>query len=157
MSEIEKEKGDLKEEDIVLNIEAAFKSAFYMHFRYLYNNAKKLNISKAFYIAIYFYIREFCYSSMFRYNTKGEFNVPYGGISYNKKHLTKKIEYFTNKELLEHLAKTKMCSLDFLNFCKKTSLILMILCFWIRLTIPNSTHMQRIPSIKVIRRDLLII
>lgn len=119
MSEIEKEKGDLKEEDIVLNIEAAFKSAFYMHFRYLYNNAKKLNISKAFYIAIYFYIREFCYSSMFRYNTKGEFNVPYGGISYNKKHLTKKIEYFTNKELLEHLAKTKMCSLDFFEFLQK--------------------------------------
>ena len=53
------------------------------------------------------------------YNTKGEFNVPYGGISYNKKHLTKKIEYFTNKELLEHLAKTKMCSLDFFEFLQK--------------------------------------
>ena len=119
MCEIEKEKGDLKGEDILLNIEAAFKSAFYMHFRYLYNNAKKLNISKAFYTAIYFYIREFCYSSMFRYNAKGDFNVPYGGISYNKKYLTKKIEYFTNKELLEHLAKTKMCSLDFFEFLQK--------------------------------------
>ena len=119
MSELERAKGDLKEEDVLLNIEAAFKSAFYMHFRYLYNNAEKLNLSKAFYIAIYFYIREFCYSSMFRYNASGEFNVPYGGISYNKKYLTKKIEYFTNEELLDHLAKTKMCSLDFFDFLRK--------------------------------------
>ena len=54
MSEIEKDKGNLSNEDIMSNIECAFKSAFYMHFRYLYNHSKELNLSKSFYIAIYF-------------------------------------------------------------------------------------------------------
>ena len=116
MAEIEKEKGNLCEEDVLLNIECAFKSAFYMHFRYLYNNASELNISKAFRIAIYFYIREFCYSSMFRYNANGDFNVPYGGISYNRKYLTKKIEYFTEASLVEHLSHTTLSCSDFYDF-----------------------------------------
>lgn len=119
MVEIEKEKGDLCEEDLLLNIECAFKSAFYMHFRYLYNNAEELKISKAFRIAIYFYIREFCYSSMFRYNANGDFNVPYGGISYNRKHLSKKIEYFSDVSLVEQLHKTKLSCSDFYDFLKE--------------------------------------
>lgn len=116
MAEIEQRKNKLSTDDLVRNIECAFKSAFYMHFRYLYNNAKELNISEPFYIAIYFYIREFCYSSMFRYNANGGFNVPYGGISYNKKNLTRKIEYFSSSELLEHLNKTTTARLDFEMF-----------------------------------------
>lgn len=118
MVEIEQEKGDLSKEDFLLNIECGFKSAFYMHFRYLYNNAKSLNISNAFYIAIYFYIREFCYSSMFRYNCNGHFNVPYGGISYNKKSLLKKLEYFSNLDLLKQLKNTTLSCDDFENFLK---------------------------------------
>lgn len=116
MVEIEKEKGDLSKEDFLLNIECAFKSAFYMHFRYLYNNAKSLNISTPFYIAIYFYIREFCYSSMFRYNCNGQFNVPYGGISYNKKSLLKKLEYFCNIDLLKQLKSSTLSCDDFESF-----------------------------------------
>lgn len=119
MVDIEQRKNELSPDDLVQNIECAFKSAFYMHFRYLYNNAKELKIGEPFYIAIYFYIREFCYSSMFRYNTNGDFNVPYGGISYNKKNLTKKIEYFSSNELLEHLNKTTMAQLDFEIFLDK--------------------------------------
>ena len=116
MVDIEQSKNDLIQDDFIQNIECAFKSAFYMHFRYLYNNAKELNICTPFYIAIYFYIREFCYSSMFRYNANGCFNVPYGGISYNKKSLTKKIEYFANNDLLAHLRKTIMGCTDFETF-----------------------------------------
>lgn len=119
MSEIEKEKGDLSKEDFLSNIECAFKSAFYMHFRYLYNHSKELNLSKAFYIAIYYYIREFCYSSMFRYNSNGDFNVPYGGISYNRKYLTKKIDYFNEVELKNQLEKTKISCADFYDFLKE--------------------------------------
>lgn len=116
MVKLEKEKGDLTEEDFILNIECAFKSAFYMHFRFLYNNSSELNISNSFKIAIFYFLREFCYSSMFRYNKSGQFNVPYGGISYNKKYLYKKIEYFSNKELLLHLSKTQIFCDDFENF-----------------------------------------
>lgn len=119
MVDIEQYRNELQQEDFIQNIECAFKSAFYMHFRYLYNNAKELNISLPFYIAIYYYIREFCYSSMFRYNASGEFNVPYGGISYNKKSLTKKIEYFSSKDLLSHLNKTVMGCLDFEEFLEQ--------------------------------------
>jgi len=40
MKVIENEKWKLPEKDILDNIETALKSAFYMHFRYLYNNKK---------------------------------------------------------------------------------------------------------------------
>lgn len=121
MDEIEKKKGTLCEEDLLLNIECAFKSAFYMHFRYLYNNSDELKISKAFRIAIYFFIREFCYSSMFRYNANGAFNVPYGGISYNRKYLAKKIDYFSDSVLVEQLSKTKLFCSDFYEFLEQFS------------------------------------
>lgn len=116
MVEIESRKNTLSKGDFIQNIECAFKSAFYMHFRYLYNNSDELKLSKPFSVAIYFYIREFCYSSMFRYNANGHFNVPYGGISYNKKSLSKKIEYFTNEDLICHLQKTQMGCYDFEEF-----------------------------------------
>ena len=101
MKKLEKEKGDLSLEDIRKNIETGFKSGLYMHFRYLYNNINKLNIDTSFANAIFYFIREYCYSSMFRYNSNGEFNVPYGGSSYNKKYLTDKIKYLKNKKILK--------------------------------------------------------
>ncbi len=116
--ELEKENGDLSKFDFLSNIECAFKAAFYMHFRHLYNYADDYKLSRPFYIAIYFFIREFCYSSMFRYNEKGQFNVPYGGISYNKKSLLKKLEYFKEQELVNHLANTKISSNDFEDILK---------------------------------------
>lgn len=119
MVEIENNKGDLSRIDFISNIECAFKSAFYMHFRFLYNNAIELGISDSFYCAIYFYIREFCYSAMFRYNKNGKFNVPYGGISYNNKTLSKKLAYFKSQELISHLKSTTICCNDFEAFLKK--------------------------------------
>lgn len=119
MAALEEAKGELSHEDLILNFEGAFKSAFYMHFRYLYNHIEELSISKSFATAIYFFIREFCYSSMFRYNRNGKFNVPYGGISYNKKSLSKKIAYFQSKDLTSQLSKTTIMSNDFEEFFKK--------------------------------------
>ena len=119
MAALEETKGELSQEDLILNFEGAFKSAFYMHFRYLYNHIEELSISKSFATAIYFFIREFCYSSMFRYNRNGKFNVPYGGISYNKKSLSKKIAYFQSKGLICQLSKTTIISDDFEAFFKK--------------------------------------
>lgn len=87
-----------------------------MHFRYLYNNIDTFKIEKPFATAIYYFIREYCYSSMYRYNSNGKFNVPYGGISYNKKVLTDKINYFRSENLIKHLNKTTMKALDFKEF-----------------------------------------
>lgn len=111
--------GKMSSEDLILNIQCAFSSAFYIHFRYLYNNIENLKICKPFGTAIYFFIREYCYSSMFRYNSRDEFNVPFGGISYLKKEMKRKINYFKSDELLIHLKNTTFENLDFKIFLDK--------------------------------------
>ena len=119
MYKLENEKGKMQEEDTLDNIECAFKSAFYMHFRHLYNEHEKLEINTSFYTAIFYFIREFCYASMFRYNRNGKFNVPYGGISYNRKEFSKKIEYINSKKIRDYMSKTELYTLDFEEFLDK--------------------------------------
>lgn len=122
MNKIEKAKGLLSDENILHNMEASLKSAFYMHFRYLYNNKNELKISEEFSSAMFYFIREYCYASMFRYNKQGKFNVPYGGISYNRKDFNKKIEYLKSKEIKHYMSGTKIYNLDFEDFCNKLHL-----------------------------------
>ena len=55
---------------------------------------------------------------MFRYSSKGEFNVPYGGIAYNSKFLKKKLNYYKSRELRQHFSKTKIYNLDFEEFLR---------------------------------------
>ena len=119
MYKIEKQKMIMSEKDTLDNIECAFKSAFYMHFRHLYNEYDNLNINTSFYTAIFYFIREFCYASMFRYNKNGKFNVPYGGISYNRKEFIKKIEYIGSKKIKEYMQNTQIYCEDFEKFLKE--------------------------------------
>lgn len=116
MKELELLKSKLPDNDILDNIETALKSAFYMHFRHIYNNTEKYNIQSAFKSAIFLFIRNFAYSGMFRYNSNGDFNVPYGGIAYNRKNYSKKIDYLKTKELKSLLENTKIENLDFEDF-----------------------------------------
>jgi len=113
MKELERLKSKLPDNDILDNIETALKSAFYMHFRHIYNNTEKYKISSAFKAAIFLFIRNFAYSGMFRYNANGEFNVPYGGIAYNRKNFLKKVDYLRTKELKSLLDKTTIENKDF--------------------------------------------
>lgn len=122
MKKIEVERNEMNIADIMNNIECAFKSAYYMYFRYLYNNKKKLKLSDEFYCAVFYFVRDFCYASMFRYNANGEFNVPYGGISYNRKDFSKKIEYVSSDELNKYMSKTKIYNYDFEILCDKIEL-----------------------------------
>lgn len=119
MYKIEIQRKKMSEKDTLDNIECAFKSAFYMHFRHLYNEAENLNISTPFYTAIFYFIREFCYASMFRYNKSGKFNVPYGGISYNRKEFIKKINYIGSKKIKEYMENTDIYCDDFEKFLKE--------------------------------------
>lgn len=116
MKVLEKEKGKLPDKDILDNIETALKSAFYMHFRHIYNFYKKYELNQAFYTAIFLFIRNYAYSGMFRYNSKGEFNVPYGGIAYNNKNFRKKIKYLKSEPLRNLLSKTNIINADFQDF-----------------------------------------
>lgn len=118
MKQLESLKNKLSDTDILDNIETAFKSAFYMHFRHIYNNVEKYNIRNAFKAATFLFIRNFAYSGMFRYNSSGDFNVPYGGIGYNRKNYSKKIDYLETQELKLLLDNTVIENDDFENFLK---------------------------------------
>lgn len=118
MKVIENEKWKLPEKDILDNIETALKSAFYMHFRYLYNNKNKYNLKYSYIIAIFLFIRNYAYSWMFRYNKNWDFNVPYGWIWYNNKNFKKKLDYLKSEDLYNHLSKTVIENNDFEAFFK---------------------------------------
>ncbi len=119
MKDLEIKKHKLLDSDILDNIEAALKSAFYMHFRHLYNLNGKYNLNSAFFSAIFLFIRNFAYSGMFRYNSNGEFNVPYGGIGYNKKNFKKKIKYLKSADLQKYMENTIIENDDFEVFFQK--------------------------------------
>lgn len=121
MKKIERNKGRLRDQDILNNCESALKSAFYMHFRFLYNNSKKLSFTDPFSSAIFYFIREFCYASMFRYNKSGHFNVPYGGIQYNRKDFAKKIDMLESTDYRNHLRNVAIYNLDFELFLNTIS------------------------------------
>ena len=53
---------------------------------------------------------------MFRYNRKGEFNIPYGGMSYNKKDFAAKVETLFQPETASLFANTQIYSRDFEEF-----------------------------------------
>lgn len=114
MKDLEDKKGNLPQKDIYDNFECGLKGSFYMFIRALYN---KYDNSEYFY-----FIREYCYSSMFRYNSNGEFNVPYGGISYNRKNFQRKIDYIKSKELQAHFVNTDIYNLDFEEFLDEIKL-----------------------------------
>lgn len=99
------------------NLEAGIKASYYTYLRDIYNNPKEYdNLSKPRKVAIYLFIREYCFSSMFRFNKKGDFNVPYGGISYNKKTLETKRKYYKSAKLKQLLNNTELFQLDFYDF-----------------------------------------
>ena len=113
-AKLEKENSAIPDSDRLDNIEAAMKSAYYMYIRYLQNHLSEL--SKGRQAAVFFFIREYCYSSMFRYNGKGEFNVPYGGISYNRKDFQKKVDYLLSDEMTAKLQSAEIYCEDFEDF-----------------------------------------
>jgi DNA adenine methylase len=119
MKQIERRKERLPDGDILSNVETALKSAFYMHFRYIYNHIDEYNINDYDKSAIFFFIRNFAYGGMFRYNSSGKFNAPYGGIQYNKKNLQKKVDYLKSAGLLRMLKTTVKENLDFEDFLSR--------------------------------------
>ncbi len=118
MRELEVQKHELPEKDLNDNIETAIKSAVYMNYRHLYNDKNIQSNNIKLHSALFFFMRNYAYSGMFRYSSKGDFNVPYGGIAYNRKLMAKKLSYYRSKPLLAHFASTKIYNLDFEVFLK---------------------------------------
>lgn len=119
MKRLEKQRWPLSERDILANLESALKSAYYMHLRHLYNRLDTYSIPPGTASAIFFFVRENAYASMFRYNRNGEFNVPYGGITYNRKNLMRKIASLRSPDLQAYLSTTVIENLDFEEFLLK--------------------------------------
>ncbi len=119
MRQLEMQKHLLPDTDLQDNIETAIKSAVYMNFRYLYNHPE-VKRNKVLHTAMFFFIRNYAYSGMFRYSSKGVFNVPYGGIAYNSKMLRKKLDYYRSGEVLYHFRKTHTYNLDFERFLEES-------------------------------------
>lgn len=102
----------LKKEDIIGLDDIAVtvvKDAIYMSIRELYNTTENEKIR----VACFWFLREYAYSSMFRFNSKGEFNVPYGGKSYNKKMIYSKIKLAYSSEIQNKLENTELSNVDF--------------------------------------------
>lgn len=116
MKFLEYNKRHLPQNEIRDNITCCLKGAFYMYMRHLYNHSRyRTNGFKAF---AYLFMRDMCYSGMFRFNDSGEFNVPYGGISYNSKTYDNTKAKYLNESLIGKLAKTTICAEDYMKFLK---------------------------------------
>lgn len=106
-------------EDLCENFVTGFTSGYYMYFRKVFNDIalERVEIPSAPYRAANFYfIREYCYGSMFRYNAAGEFNIPYGGMSYNKKDMSSKIDNMFQPAMAQLFSGTDMHCQDFEEF-----------------------------------------
>ena len=113
---LESENAPFTDPEVLQNLESAIRSAFYMHLRRVYNHSDDLELSLEERTGAFYFIREFCYASMFRYNEDGHFNVPYGGLQYNRKNFLKKIERLQSDEYQEHLGRAELFCLDFEDF-----------------------------------------
>lgn len=63
--------------------------------------------------ARFIFLREFAYGGMFRYNRKGEFNIPYGGASYNRQDFQSKIERVCAPETVALMRRTEILTGSF--------------------------------------------
>lgn len=119
------EKSPFNDGDLKNNLITGFTSGYYMYFRQVFNDihlGKLIPPSLQYKVANFYFIREYCYGSMFRYNKHGEFNIPYGGMSYNKKNLEAKIQNMFNHDVEELFKSTEIYNLDFADFFEKMNL-----------------------------------
>lgn len=119
------QKKPFSEDDLKDNLITGFTSGYYMYFRDVFNDINLGRIetpSIQYKVANFYFMREYCYGSMFRYNAKGEFNIPYGGISYNTKNFKTKIDNMFNKEVETIFKNTDIHCSDFEEFFKNSRL-----------------------------------
>ncbi|MGQ7373705.1 DNA adenine methylase [Streptococcus suis] len=94
------------------NALGALGSAVYTYLREIYNHTS-FSQNPQLKAALYLFIREYCYSSMFRYNVDGMFNVPFGGNTYAKKDFSERFRQITDSRVIAKLKKTTIHRGDF--------------------------------------------
>jgi DNA adenine methylase len=106
----------LSDRDLLANIEGAVRAALYMAIRARYNRARLSATWSEARLADFLFLREFAYAAMFRFNARGEFNVPYGGLTYNRKSFGGKLDVLFSATMLTRLQNTTWRSADFEEF-----------------------------------------
>lgn len=107
--------------DLLANVEGAVRSALYVSVRSRYNRARLTGIWDPVRLADFLFLREFTYAAMFRFNARDEFNVPYGGITYNRKSLQEKGRLLFSEQMLARLSNTEWRRGDFEPFLVEAS------------------------------------
>lgn len=87
-------------------------STIYTYLRDIYNHTS-IEINSELKTAIYLYLREYSYSSMFRYNSEGFFNVPFGGNTYAKKDFKTRLNQIKSNSVIKKLKQTNILQGDF--------------------------------------------
>jgi DNA adenine methylase len=110
--------------ELFAHFETGIKSGAYLFFRKLLNlqYQQQIQLSAAKAAANWYFVREFCYAAMFRFNAKGEFNIPYGGITYNRKKFRQKITKIFTDEIRVLFNKAKFSNEDFESFLRASQL-----------------------------------
>ena len=151
MMKLEEKKGRLIDKDIIDNIKGALKNGYYTYLRGLYNSPDKFKNDSSLLAVLFLFLRTFCFSGMFRFNRSNHFNVPYGGIGYNKNNFDKKINIFKEDKLLNKLKKHKYITLILRNFLIFILQKKMTLFFLILLMTLSSVHMIKTPLTMMIK------
>jgi len=113
----------LSDPDLLANVEGAVRAAFYMSIRARYNRARLSATWTEIRLADFLFLREFAYAAMFRFNSRGEFNVPYGGVTYNRKSLADKLNILFSAGMLGRLQNTTWRCADFEVFLREASAV----------------------------------
>lgn len=103
----------LPDEDLAANVEGAVRAAVYTRLRGDYNTARAAGRRDGHQAVRFLFLREYAYASMFRFNQRGEFNVPYGGISYNRKAFGDRVGHLASDGVRDRLATTDLACEDF--------------------------------------------
>ena len=103
------------------NVEAAVRAAAYTTVRSAYNAARRAPPDPTQTVRFLF-LREFAYGAMFRFNRGGEFNVPYGGISYNRKSFAGRVAHLASPAVRDRLDATTVACADFEDFLAAAAL-----------------------------------
>jgi len=112
---------NLSDPDLLANVEGAVRAAFYMSVRARYNRARLSEAWTDTRLADFLFLREFAYAAMFRFNSRGEFNIPYGGVSYNRKSLADKLDILFSSGMAARLQNTTWRCGDFELFLREAA------------------------------------
>lgn len=114
IAKIEVSSKPFNDKDFFDQIVAVAKGAYYYYLRDEFKPRTKEEE-----IAQFFFIREYCFGSMFRFNSQGKFNIPYGGASYNDKSFHSKVDFLFSTGVVKLFQNTDIFCQDFRNFFRK--------------------------------------